>query len=94
MAEELPRTITLRNGVELPAVGLGTFKAGGADVKAAVHAALRQGIQAIDTASIYKASGGGVCLHGRHPQAMRCSSLRTCMQQQQRALNAWRGALY
>eukprot|EP00198_Chlamydomonas_reinhardtii_P010093 XP_001699430.1 aldo-keto-reductase-like protein [Chlamydomonas reinhardtii] len=50
----LPRTITLRNGVELPTVGLGTFKAGGDEARGAVLAALKAGIRHIDTASIYK----------------------------------------
>ena len=54
MAGALPRNLVLSNGVELPAVGLGTFKASPADVKVAVHAALQAGIRAIDTAAIYK----------------------------------------
>jgi len=48
------RTLLLRNGVELPRVGLGTFKAGGPELHAAVAAALDVGIRHIDTASIYK----------------------------------------
>ena len=47
-------TIMLPGGVELPRVGLGTFKAGGADVRGAVRAALECGIRHIDTAAIYK----------------------------------------
>ncbi|KAG2422338.1 hypothetical protein HYH02_015455, partial [Chlamydomonas schloesseri] len=50
----LPRALTLRNGVELPAVGLGTFKAAGDEARGAVLAALRAGLRHIDTASIYK----------------------------------------
>lgn len=50
----LSPTITLAGGVELPRVGLGTFKAGGAELRAAVHAALAAGIRHIDTAAIYK----------------------------------------
>ncbi|KXZ40960.1 hypothetical protein GPECTOR_1135g407 [Gonium pectorale] len=57
-ATPLPRTISLRNGVELPAVGLGTFRAQGDEARAAVLAALRLGLRHIDTASIYKS---GLC---------------------------------
>lgn len=46
--------IRLANGVELPAVGLGTFKATGDNVQAAVKAAVQCGISHIDTAAIYK----------------------------------------
>ncbi|GFR40416.1 hypothetical protein Agub_g990, partial [Astrephomene gubernaculifera] len=53
-AKPLPRTIVLRNGVELPVVGLGTFKAQGEEARGAVLAALRLGLRHIDTASIYK----------------------------------------
>ncbi|EFJ40051.1 hypothetical protein VOLCADRAFT_108355 [Volvox carteri f. nagariensis] len=54
LSKPLPRTITLHNGVELPAVGLGTFRAQGDDARTAVLAALRSGLRHIDTASIYK----------------------------------------
>lgn len=47
-------TVVLSGGVELPRVGLGTFKAGGAELRAAVHAAVSSGIRHIDTAAIYK----------------------------------------
>jgi diketogulonate reductase-like aldo/keto reductase len=53
-------TIALAGGVELPRVGLGTFKAGGAELRAAVHAALAAGIRHIDTAAIYKVRPAGV----------------------------------
>lgn len=46
--------IRLKNGVELPSVGLGTFKATGESVQAAVKAAVQCGITHIDTAAIYK----------------------------------------
>jgi len=46
--------IKLSNGVELPAVGLGTFKATGESVQVAVKAAVQAGIAHIDTAAIYK----------------------------------------
>lgn len=49
-----PRTIALRNGVELPRVGLGTFRSTAAEAAIAVHAALGAGLRHIDTASIYK----------------------------------------
>ncbi|WIA12687.1 hypothetical protein OEZ85_006328 [Tetradesmus obliquus] len=40
--------------MDLPLIGLGTFKARGESVKLAVRTALQQGIRHIDTASIYK----------------------------------------
>jgi diketogulonate reductase-like aldo/keto reductase len=46
--------IALANGVDLPLIGLGTFKARGEPLKQAVRAALQHGIRHIDTASIYK----------------------------------------
>jgi diketogulonate reductase-like aldo/keto reductase len=46
--------IKLLNGVELPLVGLGTFRSTGQSVQAAVKAAVQCGITHIDTASIYK----------------------------------------
>lgn len=49
-----PRTLALRNGVDLPRVGLGTFRSSAAEVVSAVHAALGCGLRHIDTASIYK----------------------------------------
>jgi len=56
-AKVLTPTVKLWNGVEMPRVGLGTFRAHGEDVCAAVKAALRCGIRAFDTASIYKNEG-------------------------------------
>jgi diketogulonate reductase-like aldo/keto reductase len=47
-------TIKLINGVEIPRVGLGTFKARGEEVSNAVTLALSYGIRHIDTAAIYK----------------------------------------
>lgn len=44
--------LTLRNGVSLPAVGFGTYKAG--DTKQAVSEALRAGYRYLDTASFYE----------------------------------------
>jgi diketogulonate reductase-like aldo/keto reductase len=46
--------ILLSNGMKLPTVGLGTYRAQGHDVKQAVKTALNIGIRHIDTASIYK----------------------------------------
>jgi diketogulonate reductase-like aldo/keto reductase len=53
-APNLPPTITLRNGVDIPRLGLGVFqsKAGG-EARAAVRAALEAGYRHIDTARIY-----------------------------------------
>jgi diketogulonate reductase-like aldo/keto reductase len=48
--------ITLGNGVQLPRIGLGTFKAHGDSLKATVvHAIEVAGITHIDTAAVYKA---------------------------------------
>lgn len=51
---ERPATVNLSSGGKLPLVGLGTFRARGAEVEAAVRTALRLGFRHIDTASIYK----------------------------------------
>ncbi len=45
--------ITLRNGVEMPLVGLGTFKSEGLDAYHATLAAIQNGYLLIDTAKIY-----------------------------------------
>ncbi|MCC6263865.1 MAG: aldo/keto reductase [Bryobacterales bacterium] len=45
--------ITLNNGVELPALGLGVFQSSPADTVGAVEAALRTGYRLIDTAAAY-----------------------------------------
>jgi diketogulonate reductase-like aldo/keto reductase len=62
-------SITLRNGVLLPSVGLGTYRARGADAHNAVRAALSSGIRHIDTATIYKAR---VCDEDTHLRAPGC----------------------
>ncbi|KAH8946130.1 hypothetical protein BDL97_12G077000 [Sphagnum fallax] len=49
-----PTPILLHNGVLMPRLGLGTFKAKGNEVKKAVQWALQSGYRLIDTASIYK----------------------------------------
>ena len=47
-------SIRLSNTIELPAIGLGTFKARGNSLKAIICCALKCGIRHIDTASVYK----------------------------------------
>jgi diketogulonate reductase-like aldo/keto reductase len=62
------RMIALSNGLELPSVGLGTFRATGEAVQTAVKAAVQCGITHIDTAAIYKVCGlGCCCLASQHP---------------------------
>jgi 2,5-diketo-D-gluconate reductase A len=58
MTSEPPRvpTLNLHNGLHLPPVGLGTFKAQGEKLKIVVKCALQIGIRHIDTASIYRVS--------------------------------------
>lgn len=50
--------IMLNNGVQMPKVGLGTYRASGQPVIDAVSWALESGISLIDTASIYKVTTG------------------------------------
>jgi diketogulonate reductase-like aldo/keto reductase len=53
-APDLLLTIKLRNGVEIPRLGLGVFQAkAGGETRAAVRAALAAGYRHIDTARIY-----------------------------------------
>lgn len=50
----LKDTVVLNNGVEMPRLGLGVYKAeNGAEVKEAVKAALEAGYRSIDTAAFY-----------------------------------------
>jgi diketogulonate reductase-like aldo/keto reductase len=49
---QTPR-ITLNNGVEFPALGLGVFQSSPADTGAAVEAAIKTGYRLIDTAAAY-----------------------------------------
>ncbi|MBN2848784.1 MAG: aldo/keto reductase [Coriobacteriia bacterium] len=52
-------TVTLVNGIEMPRLGLGTYKsAEGGDVESAVSYALEIGYRGIDTASIYGNEAG------------------------------------
>src|SRR5688500_1876525 len=46
-------TITLNNGVELPALGLGVFQSAPAETVGAVESALGAGYRLIDTAAAY-----------------------------------------
>ena len=50
----LAQGVQLRNGVRMPAVGLGTYKMKGDEAKRAVSSALRLGYRLIDTASAYE----------------------------------------
>ena len=47
------KTLSFKNGDTMPAVGLGTWKAKGEEVKQAVKAAIEKGYRHIDTAAIY-----------------------------------------
>eukprot|EP00937_MAST-01D_sp_MAST-1D-sp2_P002341 g2341.t1 len=53
----VPLTIRLNNGVELPTVGLGTYRARGDECTAAVRHALRAGVRLVDTAAVYRNHG-------------------------------------
>ena len=53
------KTITLSNGIEMPLLGLGTWKMGdGGEVEGAVRAALEIGYRLIDTAKLYGNEAG------------------------------------
>ena len=65
----MAESLTLSNGVNMPSVGLGTYKARGTCVVDAVRWALQAGIRSIDSASIYR-----VGFQGRH---MRFEALHT-----------------
>ncbi|MRS12583.1 MAG: aldo/keto reductase [Actinobacteria bacterium] len=54
MLADISATVALANGVEMPRLGLGTYKsAEGGDVERAVETALSLGYRSIDTASLY-----------------------------------------
>ena len=46
-------TFTLANGVEIPAVGFGTYKAAEHNDEAIISEAIRQGYRHLDTAAFY-----------------------------------------
>ncbi len=48
-----PASITLNNGVEMPALGLGVFQSPPADTTGAVEAAIAVGYRLVDTAAAY-----------------------------------------
>jgi 2,5-diketo-D-gluconate reductase A len=54
MTEPTTPTVTLNNGVVMPAIGFGVFQVPPADTAAAVAVALEAGYRSIDTASLYK----------------------------------------
>ncbi len=59
MLENITSAVRLANGVEMPQVGLGTYKsAEGGDVEGAVTTALDLGYRRIDTASLYGNEAG------------------------------------
>lgn len=59
MLDTLKATKTLQNGLKMPVLGVGTFKAAeGGEVEQAVQWALELGYRSIDTASIYKNEAG------------------------------------
>ncbi|MDY0341085.1 MAG: aldo/keto reductase [Coriobacteriia bacterium] len=59
MLTGLNSTVRLVNGVEMPRIGLGTYKSTeGGDVEGAVSAALELGYRSIDTASLYGNEAG------------------------------------
>lgn len=65
MLFDISSTVRLANGVEMPVLGLGTYKANeGAEVEYAVRTALDVGYRSIDTASLYENEEGvGRALH-------------------------------
>ena len=59
MAESIQDTVTLHNGVAIPWLGLGTWKATeGGDVEQAIATALELGYRSIDTATVYGNEAG------------------------------------
>ncbi|GAA1845138.1 aldo/keto reductase [Microlunatus capsulatus] len=54
----LAPTLTLRNGLAMPVVGLGTWPLRGADAAAAVRTALQAGYRLVDTAENYRNEDG------------------------------------
>lgn len=59
MANHIQDTVTLNNGVQMPWLGLGVWKAQeGEEVERAVRAAIRHGYRSIDTAAVYNNEEG------------------------------------
>lgn len=59
MAEQTMPTVTLNNGVTMPQLGLGVWQSkDGAEVEAAVTAAINAGYRLIDTAAVYGNEAG------------------------------------
>lgn len=57
------KTVKLNNGIEMPAIGLGTFMMKPAEAEEAVYNALKCGYRLIDTANAYmneRAVGRGI----------------------------------
>lgn len=69
------RLVRLQNGVEMPRIGLGTFRVRGNDVEIAVSAALDAGLRCVDTASIYKVSSESLSGRARTSSASFAGSL-------------------
>ena len=60
-------TLTLNNGVEMPALGFGVFQTSPAETVGAVETAIREGYRLIDTAAAYmneREVGEGICSSG------------------------------
>ena len=62
-------TFTLANGVEIPAVGFGTYKAADNTDEAIISEAIRQGYHHLDTAAFYfnEEAVGKAAYRIRHP---------------------------
>ena len=63
----MKNTLTLNNGVECPALGIGTFMLSPADAENSVREALRMGYRLVDTAAAYqneRACGRGIRASG------------------------------
>lgn len=58
MSAGLAPTVTLRNGVEMPVLGLGTWPLRGAECAAAVRTAIEAGYRLVDTAENYRNEDG------------------------------------
>jgi 2,5-diketo-D-gluconate reductase A len=58
MSEALAPTVKLRNGAEMPVLGLGTWPLRGAECAAAVRTAIESGYRLVDTAENYRNEDG------------------------------------